>query len=139
MQRTLVDSGPLIALFDANDFYHQKVKMFLTDYQGNLISTWPVITEVSHLLDFNKEAELDFLRWIISGGVEIANLSIYSLERITDFIETYSNVPMDLADASIMYVAEELDIQSVVTLDTDYYIYRTKKKKALNNLLTPFL
>ena len=139
MQKVLVDSGPLIALFDKHDRYHERFKLFLTDFKGKLITSWPVLTEVSHLLDFSKEAQIDFLRWIYAGGVEIVNVSTTGLLRIIELIDKYSDVPMDLADASLMYLAEDQDIQAVATIDTDYYIYRTKEKKSLKNVLEPFL
>ena len=64
MQKTLIDSGPLIALFDKSDKYHQKVLDFIKSYQGKLITSWSVITEVSHMLDFNLQVQIDFLKWI---------------------------------------------------------------------------
>lgn len=138
MQNALIDSGPLIALFDKNDKYHPFVLSFLKEFKGALITSWPVITEVCHLLDFNQETQLDFLRWIYAGGVEVKNLPLRSFERIIELVHRYSSLPMDLADASLIYLAEDEGIQNVVSLDTDYYVYRTKKKKALNNLLSVY-
>ncbi len=53
MQSTLVDAGPFIALFDKDDKFHDIVKTYLKNYSGNLITTWPVITETAHMLSFN--------------------------------------------------------------------------------------
>ena len=58
---TLIDAGPLIALFNRNDKYHLKIKEFIKNYSDKLITTWPVITEVSHMLDFNIQTQIDFL------------------------------------------------------------------------------
>ena len=50
MLRVIVDTGPLVGWFDANDAYHGLVRGFLDDYRGELLTTWPVIGEVCHLL-----------------------------------------------------------------------------------------
>lgn len=75
----IVDSGPLIALFDLSDRYHQKAKRNLEKYRqevrGKLITTWPIITEVAYLLKehVHFQAQLDFLKWIGLGGLRFSN------------------------------------------------------------------
>ncbi|MFA7069812.1 MAG: hypothetical protein WC144_03115, partial [Sulfurimonas sp.] len=103
MQKVLVDSGPLIALFDKSDRYHLKVLEFLKSFKGSLITSWAVITEVSHMLDFNLKVQIDFLRWCSIGGVEIYNISQDELAQIITMMEKYSDIPMDLADSSLMF------------------------------------
>jgi hypothetical protein len=77
VQSTLIDAGPLIALFDRDDKYHQKIVGFLKDRSPRLVSTWPVLTEVTHLLDFSVNAQLDFLRWVHRGGLDLHQLSVH--------------------------------------------------------------
>ncbi|MDM8517313.1 hypothetical protein QUF76_14015 [Desulfobacterales bacterium HSG16] len=60
MKNTLIDAGPFIALFDRNDRFHEPVKNFLRRYRGTLISTWQVLTETTHMLDFCIEVQTDF-------------------------------------------------------------------------------
>ena len=60
MRKTLIDAGPMIALFDKSDRYHKHVMKFLKDFDGELVTTWPVVTEVSHMLDFNIKVQIDF-------------------------------------------------------------------------------
>ncbi|NUM79233.1 PIN domain-containing protein [bacterium] len=140
MQKTLIDSGPLIALFDYNDHFHEIIKIFLkTSFEGRLIATWPVVTEVCHLLDFNINAQLNFLNWLNSGAVELATLTHDDLEAMIRLVEKYSDVPMDLADSSLMIIAEKNKISRIITFDSDYYIYRSKSKKTLRNLLEPYI
>ena len=103
MQSALLDAGPLIALFDNSDKHHKKVLSFFQSFTGKLYTTWPVLTETMHFLNFNPNVQSDFLK--------------------------YQNVPMDLADASLLLVSEEEGINSIVTLDSDYIVYRSKKKK----------
>ena len=49
-------------------------------------------------------------------------------------MEQYENVPMDLADALLMATAESLNIREIVTVDSDFRIYRTKDGQALSML-----
>lgn len=139
MKNILVDAGPLIALFDKDDKYHNPVIKFLKQFKGQLVTTWPVITEVTHLLSFNVNVQIDFLEWLKRDAVTIINLESIHLERIIQLSKKYSDVPMDLADSSLIIISEITDISEIITIDSDYYIYKTKNKKSLNNVLLPFL
>ena len=132
--RVLIDSGPLIALFDRSDRYHEPIKAFLRLFRGQLVTTWPVLTEVSHLLDFHLQVQIDFLRWVERGGVQVYTVKTRDLSTIIDQMERYTNVPMDLADATLMYVAHTENIQEIVSIDSDFDIYRTLKKGTMTNL-----
>ncbi len=68
-KRTVIDSGPLIALFDKDDKYHKNALEFIKKLKGELISNYAVITEVSHLLDYSVRVQVDFLRWVFDGGI----------------------------------------------------------------------
>lgn len=135
MQKTLIDSGPLIALFDKNDNYHARVLSFLKNFKGKLITSWAVITEVSHMLDFNLQVQIDFLKWIELGGIEIYEVSQNEIAQIRIMMEKYLDIPMDLADATLMYIANKENIKNIVSIDSDFDIYRTLKKQNLCNLL----
>ena len=134
MQNTLIDAGPIIALFNKNDKYHKKIKNFLKKYDGKLTSTWPVVTEVSHMLDFNVQTQIDFLTWIQLGGVNIEAIENEDIGRIIELTMKYSDLPMDLADASLVVLSERLSIKEIITIDSDYYVYRTIKKEMIENI-----
>ena len=95
MQSMLVDAGPLIALFDKSDHYHERAVSFLKKHQGLLITTWPVITEVSHMLDFSTKTQINFLTWINRGGLQIFDLEFYHLIRVIELSEKFQDVPME--------------------------------------------
>ncbi|WP_323594820.1 type II toxin-antitoxin system VapC family toxin [Aliarcobacter butzleri] len=135
MLKTIIDSGPLIALFDRSDKYHNKVLDFIKSYKGKLITSWAVITEVSHMLDFNLQVQIDFLKWCEIGGIEVYDISQTEISNIRIMMEKYIDVPMDLADATLMYIANKENIKNIVSIDSDFDIYRTLKKQSLNNLL----
>lgn len=132
---TLIDSGPLIALFDKGDKYHKSVLDFFRGYEGDFLTTWAVVTEVTHMLDFNLNVQLDFLKWLELGAVEIYEIKQQDLSVIIPMMTKYTNVPMDLADSTLMFVAEKENIKDIVSIDSDFDIYRTLKKGFLNNLL----
>ena len=134
MQNTLIDAGPIIALFNKNDKYHHQIKSFLKNYVGYLSTTWPVITEISHMLSFNVQTQIDFLKWVHLGGVIINEINGKDIERIIDLSQKYSDVPMDLADASLVVLSEKLEINKIITIDSDYYIYRTIQKEMIENI-----
>lgn len=135
MINSLIDAGPLIALFDKDDKFHERVHSFLSEFKGHLYTTFPVLTEAMHMLSFNIQVQLDFLRWVHLGAVHIVKLESYHLQRIIELSEKYSDVPMDFADSTLVLSSELLKIYNIVTFDSDYYIYRAKRKKVLKNLL----
>ena len=135
MQKTIIDSGPIIALFDRSDKFHNKVLDFIKTYKGKFVTSWAVITEVSHMLDFNLQVQIDFLKWCEVGGIEVYDISQTEISNIRIMMEKYIDVPMDLADATLMYIANKENIKNIVSIDSDFDIYRTLKKQSLNNLL----
>jgi uncharacterized protein len=134
MQGTLIDAGPLIALFDKNDSYHERAVSFLKRSQGSLITTWPVITEVSHMLDFSTKTQINFLKWINRGGLQIFELEFHHLIRVIELSEKFTDVPMDLADATLIVASEAKGITKIASIDSDFYIYRDIRKKYLINV-----
>lgn len=134
MQSTLVDAGPLIALFDKSDSYHTRAVSFLKHSQGLLITTWPVITEVSHMLDFSTKTQINFLKWINRGGLQIFDLEFYHLIRMIELSEKFTDVPMDLADATLIVASEAKGISKIASIDSDFYVYRDIRNKYLTNV-----
>ena len=134
MKSTLVDAGPLIALFDKDDFYHQQILEFLKSYEGHLYTTWPVITETLHLLSFSVEVQLDFLKWLDRGGLKVLNFDQSIIKRVIDLTKKYNDLSVDFADASLVAVAEREGIKDIISIDSDFYIYKTDKGNFLNNI-----
>ncbi len=135
MTKALVDTGPLVAWLDKGDGDHARCVAFFADYQGQLITTWPVLTEVCHLLPRHVVAR--FMRWVAAGGVAVRELLPTAADDIAGLIEKYDDLPMDLADASLVWLAGELGISEVITLDeTDFGICRLPGGQRLTNLLS---
>jgi predicted nucleic acid-binding protein len=130
----LVDAGPLIALFDRDDAHHQAIRRLLRDTAGRLVTTWPVVTETSHMLDFEPRAQLDFYRWVAAGGVVVHEVPQAALGRIIELVEKYGDRPMDLADATLVSAAEVLGIREIISIDRDFDIYRIGGHGRFQNL-----
>ena len=134
----LVDSGPLLALFNGRDAWHARIMTWLqANNQVRLITTWPVATEVCALLARRvaNAAALDFLRWALRGGVEIDAPACTALADVLSISERFQDLPFDLADASVAEAAARLRIRQVLTIDSDYDVYRDKAGKPLVNVL----
>jgi predicted nucleic acid-binding protein len=134
MQSTLIDAGPMIALFDKSDQYHKLALSFIKKNHVRLITTWPVITEVSHMLDFSTRTQINFLTWINRGGVQIFDLEFYHISRMIELSDKFMDVPMDLADASLVVASEATGITEIASIDSDFYIYRDIRNKYLTNI-----
>ncbi len=134
MRSTLIDASPIIALFDRGDKYHNRIIDLIKQESFRLISTWPVITEASHMLDFDNRAQISLLQWIFRGGLELAQMDAAGIQRIIDLTKKYNDVPMDLADATLIVAAETLGIREIISIANDFYIYRTIQKEMITNI-----
>jgi predicted nucleic acid-binding protein len=134
----LADSGPLIALFNAADSWHTRVVQWLQQHpQAQLISTWPVLTEVCALLArrIRNQAALDFLTWVERGGLRLDAAGPASLPEVRRISQRFASLPFDLADASIAEAAMRLGVSAILSIDADFDVYRDNQGRPLRNLL----
>lgn len=134
----LVDSGPLIALFNRGDRWHAPVLDWLcANPAARLLTTWPVATEVCALLArrLGNGCALDFLRWAQRGGIAINAAADGSLTEILRLGERFASLPFDLADASIAEAAARLKLRHLLSIDADSAVYRDRAGRPLVNLL----
>ena len=130
----LIDSGPLMALFDRDDKYHKSSIEFIKEYRGKLISTTAVMTEVCYLLDFSVKVQIDFLTWVKNGGIQLSELKQADLNRIIQLTQKYSDLPMDFADSTLVAIGERLNVSQIATIESDFYVYRFHQKHAFENI-----
>jgi uncharacterized protein len=136
--RVLVDSGPLIALFNGADHWHSAVLQWLRiNPRIKLISTWPVATEVCARLArrIANGAALDFLAWVQCGALALDRPEDPSLAEMLAIGQRFADLPFDLADASIAEAAARLKIKHLLSIDADCDVYRDRSGKPLLNLL----
>ncbi|MDR3248190.1 MAG: PIN domain-containing protein [Treponema sp.] len=113
----LVDSGPLIALFDRSDAYHEKILAFIRDTPYRFVTSLAVLTEVSHMLDFNVNTQIDFFEWVMSRGLDLEEITQDDIPRIINLTKKYADLPMDFADATLVVAAEKTGIREIVSID----------------------
>ncbi|MEI6381952.1 MAG: VapC toxin family PIN domain ribonuclease, partial [Cyanobacteriota bacterium ELA615] len=102
-------------------------------------TTWCVVTETSYLLLTRKgiETQIAFINSINKGLFELFNLETHHTTRIIELMEKYANLPMDLADASLVILAEHLGHGRIFSVDQrDFNTYRWKQKNPFENLLS---
>jgi uncharacterized protein len=141
----IVDTGFWVALFNDKDFYHQSAQQTLAKYSSEpLITTWCVLTETCHLLlqrsstpyiGVEKQIKLMSLFQQHQKQFRLFHLQESQLERIQKLMKQYQSLPMDLADASLVILAEDLGNGRILSIDNrDFYTYRWKNKKPFINL-----
>ena len=131
---TLTDAGPLLALLDRSDQHHPRsVAVARRLSSGPLLTTWPCFTEAMYLLGeaggYRYQAALWSLR--STGRLVLHEISPDEADRMAALMEKYRDVPMDLADASLVVVAESRSLKSIFTFDRHFHIYRLENGAGL--------
>ncbi|MGK7877318.1 MAG: type II toxin-antitoxin system VapC family toxin [Xenococcaceae cyanobacterium] len=131
MNRIIVDTGPIVAILSTSDNQHTVCVETLKNITPPMLTTWPVFTEVQYLLRRDKKALQGLFRALDSGLIVLEEISAEALPWLQKFLEKYADISPQLADASLMYLAEKKNIDTIFTLDRrDFSIYRFKNKKA---------
>jgi len=123
---TLVDAGPLIAVLFAEDAAHARCVSALDTLRGPLVSTWPAFTEAMYLLGAvaGWRGQEPLWRLVKRGTLNLVDATPGMLTRMPVLMERYADLPMDLADSSLVALAEERKLTRIFTLDSDFRIYR---------------
>lgn len=128
----LLDTGPLVALFDPKDDAHAQARRTLKAVKEPLVATVPVLTEAFHLLDPASQGARALRTFVRGGGARIFELGPLELLRAFELMEQYADHPMDLADASLVTAAEVTRTTRVFTLDrNDFTTYRARIGRSL--------
>jgi predicted nucleic acid-binding protein len=123
----LTDAGPLVALVDQGEPDYDACVASLPTLTGPMVTTWPAFTEAMYLLGEAGGWRAQEALWSIlqQGDLEIAVQSSDDYERMRVLMQKYRDLPMDLADASLVRLAEERRVRDIFTLDErDFRIYR---------------
>jgi predicted nucleic acid-binding protein len=123
----LADTGPLVALFDPADAGHKRCADILARIQEPLCTTVPVLTEAFHLLAPGSIGSQRLMDFVTARGLDVWFLDDRALTRAFELMVQYADRPMDLADASLVVLAETLKLRKVFTIDrSDFATYRIK-------------
>ena len=120
----LVDTGLLVAFYDAADRHHDGVVEFFTSCSARLITTVGCVTEVMWLLASSWQVQNEFLHHLTRGVYVCEPLLAEDFSRIADLNEQYADLPGDFPDLALIAISERLNIAAIATLDTDFDIYR---------------
>ncbi|MFM2124063.1 MAG: hypothetical protein RL328_514 [Acidobacteriota bacterium] len=121
----LIDTGPLVALVNRTDQHHKSCVAAVLKVRGHLCTVWPVLTEVMYFLKGLPSSQTAIWEMIQRGTVRLLPLGLDDVPRIQELMQVYSDLPMDLADAALVRVAEREGRREFFTVDRrDFSVYR---------------
>jgi predicted nucleic acid-binding protein len=122
--QAIVDTGPLVAFFDRSERYHLWAAKQIEELDAPLLVCESVLTEAAYLLARFPRAQDALFGLLQNGALAVA----FRLEEHTSvlhkLLRKYRDTPMSLADACVVRMAEIHENHSVLTLDSDFTIYR---------------
>jgi predicted nucleic acid-binding protein len=128
--KALADTGAVLAYLDRSDRWHSRCRAALTELRLPLVTSLAVLTELFHLVGDNPrevEAAWGFVR---SGVLTVLPLSDLELADLEALMRRYRDRPMDLADATLVHLAERESVSTVFTIDhDDFETYRIGGRK----------
>ncbi|MEC4814383.1 MAG: PIN domain-containing protein [Scytonema sp. PMC 1069.18] len=130
-QQVLLDTGPLIALIDRRDHHHSWVTTELATIQPPLLSCEAVLSEAWFLLQRVNNGRETLVGLLKSQQILVAFQFNEEVESITELLTRYRSVPISFADASLVRMAELYPSSEVLTLDSDFLIYRKHKNQPI--------
>jgi hypothetical protein len=136
----IADTGFYYALADRRDRHHIRSIEVLDSLTEPLITTWPVLTETTHLMIRRLAADvaIQFMTNVADGFSLIHAFDAAEIRRMGELMQRYSTLPMDLADASLVLLAERLGHGRILSTDQrDFETYRFKNRQPFRNLLLP--
>ena len=127
----IADTGPLVAFLDKGQAHHAWAKQQIRTLQEPLLTCEPVLTEAAFLLARIPGARDGLFGLIRDGALRIAFNFSDGCEEIAALCAKYHNLPMSLADACLVRMAEQNDRHAVFTLDSDFRVYRKNGRDAI--------
>jgi uncharacterized protein len=126
----LVDAGPLVALIDADDAHHETCLETLKGIRDPLVTVWPALTEAMYLLGRSWRGQRALWSRLETEALTLAALDADDAPRMRELMDKYRDLPMDLADAALVRVAEREQLTQIFTLDRRHFsIYRPGRRR----------
>ena len=137
MKTWILDTGPLVAYLDAKDAAHQEVAARLDTFDGELVTTSAVINEAMHFVGEAPGGPRLLAEYVAASGLRVYDLSAASdLRDAATLMEKYADTPMDYADATLLLLAEALELGDILTLDRrGFSVFRTRRRHRLTLVL----
>ncbi len=134
----LIDSGVMIALLDRQDPDHLRCVTKLKSLPNEpLLTTWCCCTEAMYFLGKIGGIIAQNKLWtlLLTNRIQLHWLTLEAANQMKTLMDKYHDLPMDLADASLVVAAQELSLRKVLTLDKDFFVYRLANGSTFDNLL----
>lgn len=133
----LVDTGPLVAIANPDDTQHLGCAQVLGDIEPPMLTCWPVLTEAAWLLRRHEAAWEGLLEGFHRHLFVLLPVEQSELGEVSGLMSQYRNLPLQLADAVLLHLANREGLTTVFTLDQrDFSVVRLRGKKRLT-LLPP--
>lgn len=136
----IADTGFFVALLRPVDHAHHAALRAYEAIEEPLVATWPVLTEATHILATRAHPGLasGLVESFASGEFLLAEQGIGDLRRMETLMRKYRDLPMDVADASLVVLAEKIGSGRILSTDRrDFKSYRWKNRKPFTNLMFP--
>ena len=131
MKRVIVDTGPLVALLNGNDSQHEWARVVLDRIEPPLVTCEAVVSEACFLLHRIHGGQ-DAVMELLARDVVAIDFSLRAEhDAVRKLMARYKSVPMSLADACLVRMSELDDKATVLTLDSDFGIYRRNRRQAI--------
>ena len=123
MIQILVDTGPLYAMADQDDGWHDRIREFLTTMPVQLVVPVTVLPEVCYLISahLGASAELHFARSVQRGEMKLEFLKKEDITRTVEVMDKYLDADLGFVDASLVALAERLKIREILTTDRRHF------------------
>lgn len=132
--RVIVDAGPLVALLNSRDTHHAWVVQQLGEIQPPMLTCEAVLAEATYLTRAVAGARAALIEMLGEGFLSIGMALADHHSAILTMIRRYTDVPMSLADACLVRLAELYPQSQVLTLDSDFAIYRKNGRQVIHML-----
>lgn len=121
----LLDTGPLVAVLDAGDRQHRWTVPVFSSLLTRLVTTEAVVTEATHLVGRGGGAAQRPLELLLLARIPILGLDPAGHQQAARLMERYADTPMDYADATLMVLADGLEVERILTFDRrGFGVYR---------------
>ena len=135
MSSILLDAGVIVALLDRSERYHSRCVEVLSDLTGALVTCEAVVAEACFLLRGLRGAPEAVVANVGTGVFQIPVRLMDQAANVEKLLKKYRNVPMDLADACLVDLADRLQTGRILTLDADFEIYRWRVRRRFDLLI----
>lgn len=133
----LIDTGPLLAVINHADRWHSRCATMLPHLPFPLLTSEAVLTELLYFVRANRRATQAAWSFVNSGAITLAPINDQDLPGLESLMKRYADVPMDFADATLVYLAQRERLSTVFTIDSDFLVYRISGRQRFRIIPDP--